>query len=174
MPTGQHQRIRPHRRAFSHGVSSHQIKGPLTTRCCGRRVMSSTCASGHVLRNCRFPMIFLCYFYGIPMGFWQDFLGGSLEILLHFKGMSMGSPLDSYGIYMVFCMICQRNFYGISMGFKIDFCWIPMIFPWDSYGTPVPFLWDFHDMSMVFLWDYWKVSWNQLKNNWKLVELNWS
>ena len=40
---------------------------------------------------------------------------------------------------MVFCMICQRDFYGISMGFRMDFYGVPMVFP---------------DMSMVFLWDY--------------------
>ena len=52
------------------------------------------------------PMIFLCYTYAISMGFLWGFdkisMGGSLEILLHFKGMSMGFPLDSYG-----------NLYGI-------------------------------------------------------------
>ena len=77
-----------------------------------------------------------------------------MEVLLHFKGMSMGFPLDSYGIYMVFCMLFQRDFHGISMGFKMDFYGIPMVFPWDSCGNPLAFLWDFHDMSMVFLWDY--------------------
>ena len=73
---------------------------------------------------------------------------------MHFKGMSMGFPLDSYGIYIVFCMIFQRNFYGISMGFNMKFYGIPMVFPWGSYGNRVAFLWDFHDMFMVFLWDY--------------------
>ena len=60
----------------------------------------------------------------------------------------MGFPLDSYEIYMVFCMIFQKDFYGVSMGFKIDFYGIPMVFPLDSYGIPSAFLWDFNDMSI--------------------------
>ena len=100
------------------------------------------------------PMIFFMLFLWDSYGILKDIHGGSLEILLHFKGMSMGFPLESYWIYMVFCMIFQRDFYGISMGFKMDFYGIPMVFPWDSCGNPLAFLWDFHDMSMVFLWDY--------------------
>ena len=81
-----------------------------------------------------------------------------LEILLEFKGMSMGFPLDSYEIYMVFCMIVQKDFYGVGMRFKLDFYGIPIVFPSDSYGVPLAFLWDFHDMSMVFLWDYSRIA----------------
>ena len=77
-----------------------------------------------------------------------------MEILLRFKGMSIGFPLDSCGIYIAFCMLFQSNFYGISKGFRMDFYGFIMVFPWDSYGNRVAFLWDFHDMSMVFLWDY--------------------
>ena len=77
------------------------------------------------------------------MGFLKDIHGGSLEILLHFKGMSMGFPLDSYGIYMVFCMIFQSIFYGINMGFKMDFqggsYGISMGFLWESFGIPMGF-----------------------------------
>ena len=79
-----------------------------------------------------------------------------MEILL-IIACQKGCLWDFHWIPMgsiVFCMIFQRNFYGISMGLKMDFYGIPMVFPWDSYGNALAFLWDFHDMSMVFLWDY--------------------
>ena len=90
-----------------------------------------------------FSMLHLLDCYAISMGLLWD-----LQILLDFKGMSMGFPLDSYEICMVFCMIFQKDFYGVSMGFKIDFYGIPMVFPLDSYGIPSAFLWDFNDMSI--------------------------
>ena len=58
----------------------------------------------------------LRYFNWTTMGCSWDFHVGSLEILFDFKRLSMGFPLGSYEIYMVFCMICQKDFYGISMG----------------------------------------------------------
>ena len=41
-------------------------------------------------------------FYDISMGLLWDFHGGSLEFLRDFKEMSMGLPLDSYGISVGF------------------------------------------------------------------------
>ena len=41
-------------------------------------------------------------FYGVSMGCLWDFHAGSLEFLRHFKGMSVGFPLDSCVISMVF------------------------------------------------------------------------
>ena len=113
---------------------------------------------GILLDSFGIPMIFPCYFYGTTMGCSQDFHGGSLEILLGFNRMSMGFPLDSCEIYLVFCMIFQQDFYWVSMGFNRDFYGIPMVFPSESYWIPLAFLWDFHDMSMVFLWDYSRIA----------------
>ena len=44
-------------------------------------------------------------------------------------------------------LVCQNDFYGVSMGF------LP-----DSYGIPLAFLWDIHGMSMVFLWGYFRIA----------------
>ena len=85
-----------------------------------------------------------------------------MEILLHFKGTPMGFPLDSYGIYMVFCMIVQRDFYGISMGFKMDFYGIPMGVLWHSYGISMICLWYFYGIALGLQW---KVSLNQFNIN---------
>ena len=62
--------------------------------------------------------------------------------------MPMVFPLDSYEIYMVFCMIFQKDLYGVGMGFKIDFYGIPMVFPLASYGIPGGFPGYVYDISM--------------------------
>ena len=90
-------------------------------------------------------------FYGVSMGCLWDFHAGSLEFLRHFKGMSMGFPLDS-------CVISMVS-YDVSMGFLRGSYGISMIFLLDSYGDismrllwdlKNRFLWNFKSSSMIF------------------------
>ena len=66
-------------------------------------------------------------------------MGGSLEFLLGFKGMSM-------------------DFHWIPMEFWWDLYDISMGFPWGSYGISMIFLLDFDYISMEFLLDSYGIS----------------
>ena len=64
-----------------------------------------------------------------------------MAFLWDFKRMSMGFPLDSYGVSLACFMICLWYFFGISTICLLEFydilCyyyWISMEFLWHSYG----------------------------------------
>ena len=78
--------------------------------------------------------------------------------------MSLGFPLDSYGVSVGFCgislvyMISLLDFYGISMRLLCFFFNYDNSrgFLWEFYGVSIKFLWDFYGGSKIFLWDfYW-------------------
>ena len=75
-------------------------------------------------------MIFLWDHHGISMRCRVD--GTSMGLLWGFKRISIGLPLNSYGISMIFLW----DFFGISMIFLLDFYdisfWITMGFLLDS------------------------------------------
>ena len=88
-----------------------------------------------------------------------------MGFLWGFKRMSMGFPLDSYGIPVVFLWYfygislgCPWYFYGITMGFRKGCRWyfygIPIGFEQDTSGISIGFLWNFYDISMGLLWDF--------------------